>query len=295
MHIDINHLHKVYRGGVHALTDITLVVPTGTYGLLGPNGAGKTTLMRILAGILYPTSGTIHVGDYDVTTEQGRAAIKHILGYLPQILGIYPDLTVREFLDYMAILKGMNEHRVRQLRIEEVLELASLSDVASCKLRTFSGGMKRRIGIAQALLNDPALLIVDEPTAGMDPEERIRLRKLLADLGSNRIVLLSTHIVDDIAQTCSHVAIMNRGRAIFQGSTLEMAHEASGRVWTITTAGPRPAGDIIVVSTINVGTTVHYRVVGELADASAATPVEPSLQDSYLWLMREGQPPKKSS
>ncbi len=295
MQIDIDHLNKVYRGGVCALIDVDLVVPNGMYGLLGPNGAGKTTLMRILAGILRPTSGTIQVGEYDGTTERGRTAIKRILGYLPQDLGVYPDLTAREFLDYIAILKGMDERKARRQRVEELLELVSLADVATRKLKTFSGGMKRRVGIAQALLKDPKLLIVDEPTAGLDPEERIRFRNLLSDLGGDRIVLLSTHIVEDIAQTCRRLAIMNKGHIIFQGSTVELTREARGKVWTITTSGPRPDGDITVVSTMNMGATVQYRVVGDLADASIATPVEPSLEDSYVWLMREGRAPILSS
>ena len=287
MQIDIDHLNKVYRGGVHALTDVDLVIPNGMYGLLGPNGAGKTTLMRILAGILRPTSGSIAVGEYDGTTERGRTAIKRILGYLPQDLGVYPDLSAREFLDYVGILKGMDERKVRQQRVEELLELVSLSDVASRKLKTFSGGMKRRVGIAQALLNDPRLLIVDEPTAGLDPEERIRFRNLLSDLGGDRIVLLSTHIVEDIAQTCRRLAIMNKGRIIFQGNTEELANEARGKVWMVTTSGPKPEGDLTVVSTMNMGSTVQYRVVGELASANGAISTDPGLEDSYVWLMRE--------
>lgn len=291
MHIDIQHLNKVYRGGVHALTDITLLIPIGVYGLLGPNGAGKSTLMRILAGSLYPTSGTLWVGDHDGTTERGRAAIKRILGYVPQNLGVYPDLTAREFLDYMAILKGIDEHQKRQRRVEEMLELTSLTDVASSKLKTCPAGMKRRIGLAQALLNDPAVLIVDEPTAGLDQDERVHFRHLLVDQGASRCVVLSTHCVEDIAQTCS-LAIMNKGRIIFQGSPLELARQACGKVWTVTTAGPRPAGDGIVVSTVNLGTMVCYRVVGELGDASAATPAEPDLEDGYVWLVGERRAPR---
>ncbi len=289
--IDIDHLNKVYRGGVCALTDVDLVIPGGMFGLLGPNGAGKTTLMRILAGILRPTSGTIQVGEHDGNTERGRTAIKRILGYLPQDLGVYPDLSAREFLDYVGILKGLDERKVRQQRVEELLELVSLADVANRKLKTFSGGMKRRIGIAQALLNDPQLLIVDEPTAGLDPEERIRFRNPLSDLGGDRIVLLSTHIVEDIAQTCRRLAIMNKGRILFQGTTEELTNEARGKVWIVTTSGPKPEGDITVVSTMNMGATVQYRVVGELAGASGATPTEPSLEDSYVWLMREKRSP----
>lgn len=287
MQIDIKHLNKVYRGGVCALTDIDLVIPNGMYGLLGPNGAGKTTLMRILAGILRPTSGSIQIGEHNGNTERGRTAIKRILGYLPQDLGMYPDLSAREFLDYVGILKGMDERKARQQRVEELLELVSLSGVANRKLKTFSGGMKRRVGISQALLNDPKLLIVDEPTSGLDPEERIRFRNLLSDLGGNRIVLLSTHIVEDIASTCRSLAIMNMGRIVFQGSTEELVSEARGKVWMVTTSGSKPAGDLTVVSTMNMGATVQYRVVGDLAESTDATPTEPSLEDSYVWLMRD--------
>lgn len=287
MQITIEHLNKVYRGGVCAITDLNLAIPNGMYGLLGPNGAGKTTLMRILAGILRPTSGSIQVGEHNGNTERGRTAIKRILGYLPQDLGMYPDLSAREFLDYVGILKGMDERKARQQRVEELLELVSLSAVANRKLKTFSGGMKRRVGIAQALLNDPKLLIVDEPTSGLDPEERIRFRNLLSDLGGNRIVLLSTHIVEDIASTCRRLAIMNMGRIVFQGSTEELASEARGKVWMVTTSGSKPAGDLTVVSTMNMGATVQYRVVGDLAASNGATLTEPSLEDSYVWLMRD--------
>ncbi|QBD82718.1 ABC transporter ATP-binding protein [Ktedonosporobacter rubrisoli] len=287
MHITINQLNKVYRGGVHALTDVNMVIPNGMFGLLGPNGAGKTTLMRILAGILRPSGGGIQVGAYNGNSDRGRIAIKRILGYLPQDLGMYPDLSAYEFLDYIGILKGMDERKKRVARVNELLELVSLSDVASRKIKTFSGGMKRRVGIAQALLNDPKLLIVDEPTAGLDPEERIRFRNLLSDLGGDRIVLLSTHIVEDIAQTCRNLAIMNKGHITFQGSLSELAYEARGKVWMVTTSGPKPEGDITVVSTMNMGTTVQYRVVGELANPQKAISVEPSLEDSYVWLMRE--------
>lgn len=295
MQIDINRLNKVYRGGVRALNDIDLVIPNGMYGLLGPNGAGKTTLMRILAGILRPTSGTFQVGVYNGSTEYGRTAIKRILGYLPQDLGMYPDLSAREFLDYIAILKGIDERRVRQKRVAELLDLVSLSDVAQRKLKTFSGGMKRRVGIAQALLNDPQLLIVDEPTAGLDPEERIRFRNLLSELGGNRTVLLSTHIVEDIAQTCQKLAIMKNGKVSFQGTTADLVNEARGKVWLITTQGTRPEGNFTVVSTLNMGATVQYRVVGEVPSAAQASPVDPTLEDSYVWIMREQRAPSGSA
>ena len=291
MNIEIHHLNKVYRGGVHALNNVDMSIPNGMFGLLGPNGAGKTTLMRILAGILRPTGGTIQVGTFDGNTEKGRTAIKHILGYLPQDLGMYPDLSAREFLDYIGILKGMNNREERQERVEELLEVVTLRNVAGRKLKTFSGGMKRRVGIAQALMNDPKLLIVDEPTAGLDPEERIRFRNLLSDLAGERTVLLSTHIVEDIAQTCRNLAIMNNGHVTFQGTTSDLIQEAEGKVWTITTDGIKPQGDFTVVSTLNMGATVQYRIVGDLSPRAGAVPTQPSLEDSYVWLMREKRSP----
>jgi ABC-2 type transport system ATP-binding protein len=287
MNIEINDLSKVYRGGVQAINTIDMTIPSGMFGLLGPNGAGKTTLMRILAGILRPTNGTIQIGEYDLSTERGRTSVKRMLGYLPQDLGMYPDLSAREFLDYVAILKGMNNRKARRQRVEALLEIVSLTNVANRKLKTFSGGMKRRIGIAQALLNDPKLLIVDEPTAGLDPEERIRFRNLLSDLGGDRTVLLSTHIVEDIAQTCRNLAIMKNGTVVFQGTTTELVGETRGKVWIITTQGIKPEGNFTVVSTLNMGTTIQYRVVGELSPRAGAVPAEPSLEDGYVWLMRE--------
>jgi ABC-type multidrug transport system ATPase subunit len=289
--ITIHQLTKVYRGNVQALRGIDLRIDTGMFGLLGPNGAGKTTLMRILAGILRPTGGTLNIGASDCGTEQGRLAVKRILGYLPQELGLYPDLSAREFLDYIALLKGLDNPAARRRRIDELLEVAGLADAAGRKLKTFSGGMKRRIGIAQALLNDPQLLIVDEPTAGLDPEERIRFRNLLVDLAGNRTVLLSTHIVEDIAQTCQRLAIMSSGRVLFHGTIAELVDAARGKVWLATTAGPKPTGDLTVISTMHLGSSVQYRVVGETPPPTDAQPVEPTLEDGYIWLMRERRSP----
>ena len=288
-------LNKVYHGGVYALNNVDLTIPPGMFGLLGPNGAGKTTLMRILAGIVRPTSGTIRIGEYDGGTERGRTAVKRMLGYLPQDFGVYPDLNAREFLDYIAILKGLRDRTLRHKRIEALLEIVSLTQVANRKLKTYSGGMKRRIGIAQALLNDPALLIVDEPTAGLDPEERIRFRNLLSELGGNRTVLLSTHIVEDIAQTCQRLAVLKDGHLIFQGTTVAAMREAQGKVWIITTSGYKPEGNFTVVATLHMGTTAQYRVVGDPSPEAAAVPAEPTLEDTYVWLMREQLTPGRAS
>lgn len=294
MDIAINHLEKVYRGGVYGLNDATLSISGGMFGLLGPNGAGKTTLMRMLAGILRPTGGSIQLGNHDGNTGRGRAAIKRVLGYLPQEFGVYPDLSAREFLDYIGILKGLKDRTARHQRVEELLEMVSLAPVAQRKLKTFSGGMKRRVGIAQALLNDPQLLIVDEPTAGLDPEERIRFRNLLAELGGNRTVLLSTHIVEDVAQTCQNLAIMKGGRIIFQGTVAEMLRATLGKVWIITTQGLKPQGDFTVVSMLNMGSQVQYRAVGNLSPQAGMVATEPTLEDGYVWLMRE-QPASERS
>jgi ABC-2 type transport system ATP-binding protein len=283
--ITIRHLTKVYRGGVHALDDVNLTIPHGVFGLLGPNGAGKTTLMRLLAGVLLPTSGTIHVGEYDAASEPGRRAIKQMLGYLPQELALYPDLTARGFLDYIGILKGLHDKKSRQQRVNSLLEMVALSDVAQRKLKTFSGGMKRRVGIAQALLNNPTLLIVDEPTAGLDPEERIHFRNLLSDLAGGRTVLLSTHIIEDIAQTSQNLAVVKGGRVIFQGTIARMISETRGHVWIVTSRGARPVGDVAIVSTLNMGEAIRYRVVSEQRPQPDAEAVEPTLEDCYAWLM----------
>jgi ABC-2 type transport system ATP-binding protein len=290
MNIEINTLTKVYSGDVRALNGVSLAIPHGMFGLLGPNGAGKTTLMRILAGILHPTSGTLQVGQYNAASEQGRTAIKQILGYLPQELGLYPDLSAYEFLDYVGLLKGLKDRRQRRQRVEQQLETVALSNVARRKIKTFSGGMKRRLGIAQALINDPQLLIVDEPTAGLDPEERIRFRNLLSDLGGNRTVLLSTHIVEDIAQTCQNIALMKSGQVLFQGTITQMLQATRGKVWLLTTQGPRPEGNFTVMSALNMGASMQYRIVGNLPPRAGAMPAEPGLEDGYVWLMHARQP-----
>ena len=287
MEVVVEGLSKVYGGHVRALSGVDLEIPTGMYGLLGPNGAGKTTLMRILAGILHPTSGSVHIGGWDCSTESGRTAVKRTLGYLPQDLGLYPDLSAREFLDYIGILKGLGDKKERRRRVEELLEIVRLEDVAKRKLKGFSGGMRRRVGIAQALLNDPRLLIVDEPTAGLDPEERIRFRNLLSDLAGDRTVLLSTHIVEDVAQTSRNLAVLAGGEVLFRGTTSGLIEGAKGKVFTVETEGPKPDGNLTVVSTLHLGNAVQYRVVGEPPPHLEAEETPPSLEDGYVWLMRE--------
>jgi ABC-2 type transport system ATP-binding protein len=283
MRIEISGLTKTYRGGVTALDGLDLVVPIGMFGLLGANGAGKTTLMRILAGLVQPTSGRITVGGHDMSTRAGSTAVQRSLGYLPQDFGVYPDLTARQFLDYVALLKGMDDRTARRRRIGELLEVVALTSDADRRLGGFSGGMRQRVGIAQALLADPQLLIVDEPTAGLDPEERIRFRTLLSQFAGLRTVLLSTHIVDDIAQTCREVAVLATGRLIFRGTVDELTHRAQGQVWSVVTHGPPPA-DGTVVSALPHEGGMRYRVVATAAPRPQAHPVEPTLEDGYLAL-----------
>jgi ABC-2 type transport system ATP-binding protein len=261
--------------------------------LLGPNGAGKTTLMRILAGIVTPSQGTVQVDGHDLSTEKGKEAVKAFLGYLPQELGLYPDLNAHQFVDYMAILKGMNDPAECRKQVERVLEMVGLRADAGRKLKTYSGGMKRRVGIAQALVNDPRLLIVDEPTSGLDPEERIRFRNLLVDLAGERVVILSTHIVEDIGQTCRDMAVLSNGNLLFRGSPTELIRAAQGHVWIVTTRQPRkPDNGMTVVSMLHLAEGVQYRLVGNApVGYEGAQLASPGLEDGYVWLMKNaGQP-----
>ncbi len=285
--IEIEKLTKTYRGKVNALNGVDLTIGTGMFGLVGPNGAGKTTLMRILAGLLRASSGRVTVFGNDLSTHAGRQAAKAHLGYLPQDLGLYPNLNAYEFLDYMAVLKGITDKGERQRQIADLIAKVRLSDAADRRLKTYSGGMKRRIGIAQALLGDPKLLIVDEPTSGLDPEERVRFRNLLADMSAERTIILSTHIVEDISQSCNDLGVLREGRVLFRGSPGELIERARGHVWMLTTAaGQRPDDDLTVVSSLQLAYGTQYRVVGDGSHYTGAEPVEPSLEDGYLWLMQ---------
>jgi ABC-type multidrug transport system ATPase subunit len=289
--IEIGGLAKTYgRGGkaAQALRGVDLQIPSGMFGLLGPNGAGKTTLMRILAGIVHPSRGAVRVAGHDLTTESGKRGAKAILGYLPQELGMYPELTATQFVDYMAILKGLHEPRRRAQRVAEVLEMVALQDAAHRKIKGFSGGMKRRVGIAQALVNDPRVLIVDEPTAGLDPEERIRFRNLLVNLAVDRTVILSTHIVEDIGQTCRDIAVLAKGRVLFRGSPAELTSSASGHVWTVMVDRlVEPEQGLTIVSMLHLSDGIQYRLVGPSAKGHpTAEPARPSLEDGYVWLMK---------
>jgi ABC-2 type transport system ATP-binding protein len=284
--IEIKNLTKTYSGNIQALGGIDLDIGAGMFGLVGPNGAGKTSLMRILAGLLRASSGTVRVFGNDMATLRGKQDAKALLGYLPQELGLYPNLSGREFLDYIAILKGVTDGNTRKRQIAELLEHVRLSDVADRKLKTYSGGMKRRVGVAQALLGNPKLVIVDEPTVGLDPEERVRFRNLLSDTATRCTVILSTHIVEDISHSCNDLAVISKGRVLYRGSPSDLITKARGHVWSITTSQERPNGGLSVVSTLQMQNGIQYRVLGDPSPQYNASPIEPSLEDGYIWLMQ---------
>jgi ABC-type multidrug transport system ATPase subunit len=244
--------------------------------------------MRILAGIANPTGGSVVIDKHNMSSESGKQAVKSILGYLPQELGMYTELTAYHFVDYMAILKGIDDPQERQIQVRKALDVVGLVDESGRKIKGFSGGMKRRVGIAQALVNNPRLLIVDEPTAGLDPEERIRFRNLLVRLAEERTVILSTHIVEDIGQTCRDLAVLARGQVIFRGSPVELTQAADGHVWTVLCSGTeKPDHDLTVLSMLHLAEGTQYRLVGPNApDYPSTQLVKPGLEDGYVWLMK---------
>ena len=230
MELRIDALSKTYENGVKALVDVTLSIPPGLYGLLGPNGAGKSTLMRILATLLEPDSGSAFLGEIDMLRQ--KLEVRRVLGYLPQEFGVYPRISAQDMLDHLAILKGMHDRRNRKQTVEVLLQFVNLYPARHKRLSSFSGGMRQRFGIAQALLGKPQLLIVDEPTAGLDPGERNRFYNLLSEIGEQVIVILSTHIVQDVMQLCANMAIIHQGRVLYAGSPSDAIQALAGRIWS---------------------------------------------------------------
>ncbi|ACZ39507.1 ABC transporter ATP-binding protein [Sphaerobacter thermophilus] len=281
MEIVIEELSKHY-GSVRALDGVSLRVPGGMFGLLGPNGAGKTTLMRILVTLLAPTSGRVTIGGIDVMRDPAK--VRERLGYIPQEFGFYRSLNAYEMLDYIGTMKRIPP-RERKRQIEAVLEEVNLTADAKRRVGTYSGGMKQRLGIAQALLGDPDLLVVDEPTAGLDPEERIRFRNLLVRISGRRTVLLSTHIVADVEASCTGLAVLRQGRLAFAGTPEELVERARGRVWQVEVEPgewDEVAARVQVVSSRTVGGRVQLRVVADENPLGRGVPVEPGLEDGYL-------------
>lgn len=229
MQLEIRNISKTYSNGVQALRDVSLTIPKGMFGLLGPNGSGKSTLMRMLATLQEPDEGSIHLGDIDVLKQKDE--VRKTLGYLPQEFNVYPKVTAEKMLDYFAILKGFSEKRSRRDVIEALLRKVNLWDVRRQNLGGYSGGMRQRFGVAVALLGDPQLMIVDEPTAGLDPAERVRFLNLLSELGENSVVLLSTHIVEDVSELCTHMAIIDKGEILLEAEPQGAVNNLKGHIW----------------------------------------------------------------
>jgi ABC-type multidrug transport system ATPase subunit len=283
--LSIESVSKRFRNGHYGVRDLSLEVPRGVVGLLGPNGAGKTTLMQMIATITRPTGGRILFEGEDIVRNPD--ALRERLGYLPQDFGVYENLTAREFLAYFAALKGVHSRD----RIQEMLELVNLHAVANRTVGGFSGGMKQRLGIAQALINDPALVIVDEPTAGLDPEERVRFRNVLSEMGGGKLVILSTHIVSDIESIASLIAVMREGRLLALASPEELLRATEGQVWEMVVSSAEfetLRGTHRVSSAIRRSDGVHVRLVTTEPPGSAK-PAEPTLEDAFLHMMNAPQ------
>lgn len=262
-------------------------IHTGMFGLLGPNGAGKTTLMRIICGVFEQSYGKIFINGID--TQKKREELQGLIGYLPQEFGTYENLTAWEFLEYQALLKGIYNKKIRHNRIAEVLSAVHMYENKDKKIGGFSGGMKQRIGIAQTLLNLPRILVVDEPTAGLDPRERIRFRNLLVELSRNRIVIFSTHIIEDIASSCNQVGVINKGILKYNGTPSDMANIAKDVTWSFEVPVrdfAKLPSDMLIVHHIRQGDMIKVRCLSEHKPTETAEKILPALEDSYLWLLR---------
>jgi ABC-type multidrug transport system ATPase subunit len=281
--LTIENLTHVYGNGTRALDDVSLTIPKGMFGLLGPNGAGKSTLMRSIATLQTPTSGAIRFGDIDVVKNPEQ--LRRVLGYLPQDFGVYPRVSAYDMLDHMAVLKGIANGKDRKATVEALLHQVNLWPVRGKALAGFSGGMRQRFGIAQALIGNPELIIVDEPTAGLDPEERNRFLNLLAEVGENVVVILSTHIVEDVTDLCPRMAVLAGGKIQLEGSPIELMHTLEGRVWTKTIDKAELAGFSKQHNVISTRLFAGRTVVHVLSDTSPGAGFERApggLEDVYL-------------
>jgi ABC-type multidrug transport system ATPase subunit len=287
MSIKIKNLNKVYPNGNHALKDINLEIPSGMFGLLGPNGAGKSTLMRILVALMEPSSGEIEM--YGCNLLKERREVRRILGYLPQDFRFFAKYKVAEFLDYAARLSGMNDGKSRKKAVADMLEKVGLYEVRERYAANLSGGMKRRLGIAQALIHEPKVIIVDEPTTGLDPEERIRFRNLLTHVsGNDTTIILSTHIVGDVSSSCNNMALLNKGEISFRGSPEEMLKRAEGKVWRLCVNDEEYQAinqKYPIIATIPNGDMWDIQVVADKFDEYKAENMPPNLEHAYVYFM----------
>ena len=282
--LKLDALSKKFRGGNFGVRDVSLELTSGVIGLLGPNGAGKTTLMQMIATVTRPTAGTITFRGLDIAKSPNE--LRRQLGYLPQDFGVYDNLTAVEFLTYFAALKGVHGSK----RVMEMLEMVNLHTVANRTVGGFSGGMKQRLGIAQALINDPALVIVDEPTAGLDPEERVRFRNVLSEIGFGKLVILSTHIVSDIESIATEIAVMKEGSLLTVAAPEVLLRAADGKVWQSVVSSEefdRLRTTLKISSAVRKPDGVHIRFVGP-EPAITSQPIEPELEDAFLYLMNFG-------
>jgi len=287
MELVIRNLSKRYPNGVQALKDVSLTIRSGMFGLLGPNGAGKSTLMRTLATLQDADSGSATLDGVDVLKE--KDAVRKMLGYLPQEFGLYPKVSALELLDHFAMLKGIEPASTRQSAVHALLKKTNLYSARHARLGTYSGGMKQRFGIAQALLGDPRLVIVDEPTAGLDPEERGRFHDLLSEIGENIVVILSTHIVSDVSELCSEMAVINHGTVVVQGEPLKLSDELRGRMWKKSITREELAefekGITLISARRQAGQTI-VRVRGNQPPDPAFEPANPDVEDVYFCAIR---------
>ncbi len=283
MELEIRHLSKTYANGVVALDGVTLTIPPGMFGLLGPNGAGKSTLMRILATLQECDSGSVFLDDIDVLDEKDE--VRRLLGYLPQDFGVYPKVTAYELLDHFAQLKGLANRARRREVVDGLLQQTNLFEVRDQRLGTFSGGMKQRFGIAQALLGDPQLIIVDEPTAGLDPQERVRFHNLLSDIGQDKTVILSTHIVSDVADLCANMAIINKGHVLLCGEPAALIEGIEGKIWARFVSKPELLAfqkRHTVISTRLLSGRPMIHVYADRYPGDDFEPIHPTLDDVYF-------------
>jgi ABC-type multidrug transport system ATPase subunit len=291
MELRIHGVSKTYSNGVQALKDVTLTIPAGMYGLLGPNGAGKSTLMRILATLQDADEGSVSLtstegATIDVLTQKDE--VRKTLGYLPQEFGVYPKVSAEELLDHFALLKGIAEREARKQVVEALLKQVNLWDVRKQKLGGYSGGMKQRFGVAVALLGTPKLLIVDEPTAGLDPAERVRFLNLLSEIGENSVVILSTHIVDDVSELCTQMAIIDRGEILLEAEPLRAVADLRGRVWRgVVSKADLPAleREHAVISTKLLARRTVARIYSDTPPGPGFETAEPDLEDVYFSAM----------
>ena len=291
MKLSINNLTKTYSNKVKALDNISLEIGKGMFGLLGPNGAGKSTLMRTIATLQSPDSGEINFNDIDVLKDQ--LSLRKILGYLPQSFGVYPKMSAEELLNYFALLKGISNKKEREPLIEKLLEITNLTDVRKKNVSGYSGGMKQRFGIAQLLLNNPQLIIVDEPTAGLDPAERQRFLNVLREVGTNSTVIFSTHIVDDVKELCNDMAILNGGRILRHVKPLDSTNELKNKIWTKSVLRDELENAEnefnVLSSNYNIDNSLTIRVFSDKKPGSDFKKSDPQLDDVYFIALKEDQ------